>query len=314
MGSFHQLVFSTGGSVRKLLIVCLVFISLLVGCKKGEENKIITSETVVLRYAESEKKGTYQSDLSNYFANLVKERSEGRITIKVYYGGELGTEEQVLTQLQFGGIALGRVNLLSVSEQIPSFVSTFYPLINTPFYNMRESIDNFDNFNFAFQNEKLYPLTILTPGLRCIYSDETLENSDTELNKNDYSNIKIGIDNSLMYENFLIAQGASPILLGNTATFPSLRNGFIDARESSVSSFLSSDEYPYIKEVVILDNITLPSFILFSIEVLNQLTKDDVDLLTECANSTLEYATKYIYNEEIKAITKIDNDKIMRRI
>lgn len=310
--------------MRKLLIVCLVFISLLVGCKKEEESKLITSDTIVLRYAESEKKDTYQSNLSNYFANLVKEKSEGKIIIKVYYGGELGTEEEVLTQLQFGGIALGRVNLLSVSEQIPSFKSNFYPLINSPFSNMQNFIDTSEDFNFAFQNEKLFPLTVLTPGLRCIYSDEALKNSNEELQNNDkslkntdyieYSNIKIGIDNSKMYKKLLIENSANPIILGNIATFPSLRNGFIDARESSVSSFLSTDEYPYIKEVVILDNITLPSFIIISNEVLNQLTREELNLLLECSNSTLEYSKQYINIEEIKAVRKIDNDKIMRRI
>jgi TRAP-type C4-dicarboxylate transport system substrate-binding protein len=307
--------------MRKLLIVCLIFASLLIGCKKEESIKSIASDTVVLRYAESEKKGTYQSNLSNYFANLVKEKSEGKITIKVYYGGELGTEKQVLTQLQFGGIALGRVNLLSVSEQIPSFKSNFYPLINMPFDRMQNYIRESDDFNFVFQNEKLFPLTILSPGLRCIYSDEALKTSKNELDDNEneleisvYSKTKIGIDNSEMYKNFLSESGANPIVLGNIATFPSLRNGFIDARESSVSSFLSSDEYPYIKEVVILDNITLPSFILISNEVLNQLTRDELNLLLECANSTLKYAKNYINIEEIKAIRKIDNDKIMRRI
>lgn len=292
--------------MKKLLIFCIVII-LLISCDKEEESKSIVTDTVVLRYAESEEQGTYQANISDYFANLVKEKSQGKITIKVYHGGELGTEEQVLTQLQFGGIALGRVNILSVTELILSFNSSFYPLINTPFTNIINYIDKSENFNFAFQNEKLFPLTILPPSTRCIYSDETLQTVD-------YSDLRIGIDNSQMYEKFLKQWGASPIMLGSIATFPSLRNGFIDARESSVSAFLNSDEYPYIKEVIILDNVSLPSFIIFSTEVLNQLSKRQVELLVECADFTLEYAKKYIYEQEIKAFEKINSEKIMRRI
>ena len=292
--------------MKKLLIFCIVII-LLISCDKEEESKSIVTDTVVLRYAESEEQGTYQANISDYFANLVKEKSQGKITIKVYHGGELGTEEQVLTQLQFGGIALGRVNILSVTELILSFNSSFYPLINTPFTNIINYIDKSENFNFAFQNEKLFPLTILPPSTRCIYSDETLQTVD-------YSDLRIGIDNSQMYEKFLKQWGASPIMLGSIATFPSLRNGFIDARESSVSAFLNSDEYPYIKEVIILENVSLPSFIIFSNEVLNQLSKRQVELLVECADFTLEYAKKYIYEQEIKAFEKINSEKIMRRI
>ncbi len=293
--------------MKKILIIWLLFCSIFISCRNEDTTKTLNDDSIVLRYAESEKKGTTLADVSDYFANLVKEKSEGKIIIKVYYGGELGTEEQVLTQMQFGGIALGRVNLLAVSELVPSFISNFYNLLNMPFYNFLNYIDNNENYNFVFQNEKLYPLSILPSSMRCIYSDESLDYDD-------YSNLKIGIDNSEMYDAFLREWGANPVIIGNIATFPSLRNGFIDARESSISAFLSSDEYPYIKEVVILDNVTLPSFIIFSNEVLNQLSKKDVDLLVECANTTLEYAKKYIYQKDLAAIEKINEEKIVRRI
>jgi len=293
--------------VKKILIICLLFCSIFISCRNEDTTKTLNDDSIVLRYAESEKKGTTLADVSDYFANLVKEKSEGKIIIKVYYGGELGTEEQVLTQMQFGGIALGRVNLLSVSELVPSFISNFYNLLNMPFYNFLNYIDNNENYNFVFQNEKLYPLSILPSSMRCIYSDESLDYDD-------YTNLKIGIDNSEMYDAFLREWGANPVIIGNIATFPSLRNGFIDARESSLSSFLSSDEYPYVKEVVILENVTLPSFIIFSNEVLNQLSKKDVDLLVECATETLEYAKKYIYQKDLAAIEKINEEKIVRRI
>ncbi len=293
--------------MKKILIIWLLFCSIFISCRNEDTTKTLNDDSIVLRYAESEKKGTTLADVSDYFANLVKEKSEGKIIIKVYYGGELGTEEQVLTQMQFGGIALGRVNLLAVSELVPSFISNFYNLLNMPFYNFLNYIDNNENYNFVFQNEKLYPLSILPSSMRCIYSDESLDYDD-------YSNLKIGIDNSEMYDAFLREWGANPVIIGNIATFPSLRNGFIDARESSISAFLSSDEYPYIKEVVILDNVTLPSFIIFSNEVLNQLSKKDVDLLVECANATLEYAKKYIYQKDLAAIEKINEEKIVRRI
>lgn len=291
--------------MRKQYIFIFLLLIILIGCSKNNEEDFISNDTVILRYAESEKSGTYLSQISEYFANLVYEKSDGKIIIKVYYQGELGTEEEVLTQLQFGGIALGRVSFLTVSEQIPSFISSYSHLIEQPFNNFLNAIDSNDNYNFAFQNEKLNPLTILPPSKRCIYSDE-------EIDLTRFGNIKIGIDNSQMYENYLSNIGASPIVIGNIATFPSLRNGFIDARESSISSFFKCDEYPYIKEVVILDKITLPSFILFSNEVLNQLSREEVDILNECASLTLEYSKRFIYENELRTIEKIKKEKNVR--
>ncbi|MGD1822236.1 MAG: hypothetical protein ACPKM0_05650 [Pleomorphochaeta sp.] len=289
---------------KYLLLVCLLLL-LFTSCLEQEEKELISDDTIILRYAESEKEDSYLAQISTYFASLVEEESEGKIIIKVYYGGELGTEEEVLTQLQFGGIALGRVNFLSVSEQLPSFITSYSHLIDLPFFNFLNTIDSNENYNFAFQNEKLYPLSVLPPSKRCIYSDE-------EIDIENYGKIKIGIDNSKMYEKYLMEIGLSPIIIGNIDTFPSLRNGFIDARESSLSSFLTSDEYPYIKEVLLLDDITLPSFILFSNEILNQLSRDEVNILLKCAEQTLEYSKKYISKEESNAIIKVENEKNVR--
>lgn len=291
--------------MRKIFLLICLMLLILVGCVEQQENELINDDVVILRYAESEKEDSYLANISTYFASLVEERSEGEIIIKVYYGGELGSEEEVLTQLQFGGIALGRVNFLSVTELLPSFISSYSHLINTSFNNFQQTIESNENYNFTFQNEKLFPLTILPSSKRCIYSDEVLDLEN-------YGKIKIGIDNSKLYEQFLTDIGTSPTIIGNIDTFPSLRNGFIDARESSLSSFLTSDEYPYIREVLLLDNITLPSFILFSNEVLNQLTRDEVNILLDCAKETLEYSKYYIYQEEFRAINKISSEKKMR--
>ena len=291
--------------MRKIILLISFTILLFVGCSEQKDNEIINDDTVILRYAESEKEGSYSAAISTYFASLVEEKSKGEIIIKVYYGGELGSEDEVLTQLQFGGIALGRVNFLSVTEQLPSFISSYAHLIKTPFSTFQNTIESNENYSFAFQNEKLFPLTILAPSKRCIYSDEVLDIDN-------YGTIKIGIDNSKLYEKYLTDLGISPTIIGNIDTFPSLRNGFIDARESSLSSFLTSDEYPYIREVLLLDDITLPSFILFSNEVLNQLTRNEVNILIECAKETLNYSKNYIYQEELKAINKISSEKKMR--
>jgi TRAP-type C4-dicarboxylate transport system substrate-binding protein len=117
-----------------------------------------------------------------------------------------------------------------------------------------------------------------------------------------------------MYEKFLKRWGANPIVIGDVDTFPSLRNGFIDARESSLSSFLTCDEYPYIQDVVILENVCLPSFITISNEVLNQLSKKELEILIDSAKETQEYAKTYIEMEEIKAINKISYDKNIREL
>jgi TRAP-type C4-dicarboxylate transport system substrate-binding protein len=62
-----------------------------------------------------------------HFAALVHRRSGGKIRIRVYYEGRLGTPEEVIAQIQFGGIAMARVNGLELSETVPRSRMYFVP-------------------------------------------------------------------------------------------------------------------------------------------------------------------------------------------
>ena len=78
------------------------------------------SPEIVLRLAETQTE-TYPATMGAIeFAHLVNERSEGRIKIECYTGGQLGGDEQaIIEQVQFGAIDLTRVNLAPMTEFAP---------------------------------------------------------------------------------------------------------------------------------------------------------------------------------------------------
>lgn len=294
---------------RGLVFISLVVFFFFASCTEKEQNhnETMNEDTaIVLRYAESEPENSVYAQISDYFADLVKEKSHGTINIKVYYDGYLGKEDEVLTQLQFGGIAMGRVSLLSLTDEVPSLQVDFESLITCNFTNALEYIQNNKRkVQFSLQGEKMSYLTILPPSMRCIYSDNPF-------NENDLSSYKLGIDSGSMYERYLRDQGYNPVIVGNTDTYLSLRNGFIDLRESSLASLISSNEYPYISQVVLLNGLSLPSFIVLSNEVMNQLSREENALITACAEDTIAFALRLLYSSDSSSIDKITRDKKMR--
>lgn len=76
---------------------------------KGDRNCL--KETIVLRLAETQTE-TYPATMGAIeFARLVEERTDGRIKIEVFTGGQLGGDEQaILEQVQFGAIDFTRAN------------------------------------------------------------------------------------------------------------------------------------------------------------------------------------------------------------
>ena len=294
---------------RGLVFISLVCLCLFAGCKGKEQErneKIEDNNAIVLRYAESEPQDSVYAQISDYFAALVKEKSHGTINIKVYYDGYLGKEEEVLTQLQFGGIAMGRVSLLSLTDEVPSLQVDFESLITCNFPNALEYIkNNKKKVQFSLQGEKMSYLTILPPSMRCIYSDNSFEFDDL----NTY---KLGIDSGSIYEKYLTEKGYNPVIVGNADTYLSLRNGFIDLRESSLASLVSSNEYPYINQVVLLEGLSIPSFIVLSNEVMNQLSQEENALITSCAEDTMAFALRLLYPSDSSSIDTITRDHKMR--
>mgnify|MGYP002289390993 CR=1 FL=1 len=62
-----------------------------------------------------------------YFAEMVSRETQGRVTVKIYYNGSLGTPTEIIEQVKFGGIAMARVNVLELSEEVESIRKYFVP-------------------------------------------------------------------------------------------------------------------------------------------------------------------------------------------
>ena len=102
-----------------LLAVCTV-LALCAGCgsKKEEtpaasesnETPAASTETMVLRLANSHNAEHITSQACQMFADLVNEKTDGRITIECHFAGELGDERSTIEQCQFGGLDFTRVS------------------------------------------------------------------------------------------------------------------------------------------------------------------------------------------------------------
>ena len=73
----------------------------------------------VFSYAENQPEDYPTTLGAKYFAELVEERTNGRIRILVQPVGVLGSENKVIKQMQYGGIDFARVSLAQLAEYIP---------------------------------------------------------------------------------------------------------------------------------------------------------------------------------------------------
>ena len=102
----------TSISRRSLLVgTACAALGALTGCTAPEPTAEEPQPELVLRYAENQPEDYPTTKAALAFAEMVAQRTDGRVKVVVYSGGELGAELSVIEQMQFGGIDFARVSL-----------------------------------------------------------------------------------------------------------------------------------------------------------------------------------------------------------
>jgi TRAP-type C4-dicarboxylate transport system substrate-binding protein len=260
--------------------------------------------TIVLRLAESMGPDHPSAKTMEHFAALVHRRSGGKIRIRVYYEGRLGTPEEVIAQIQFGGIAMARVNGLELSETVPALQDVFRPHSYTSGATVMEQIAvERERIADACLRERLMPLVFYYPDIRCLYSEGFRFRAAA-----DFRGIRIGTVGSRILKEALGALGAIPVDLVSADTYKSLRNGYIHARETTFSEFALSDDYRFIKNLLLSRYLASPDAIVMSPEILNGLSAGERQMIADCAAETYAYQKEQQDTFHIKWITKMRED------
>ena len=127
----------------------------------------------VLTYAENQPEG-YPTVLgAERFAELVRERTGGKVVIQVKAGGEYGSESEVLEQMAFGGIDFARVSLAELSDEIPKLNILLLPFLYEDADHMWRILDGQIGLDFLseFDQAGLVGLSWYDAGARCFYTD-----------------------------------------------------------------------------------------------------------------------------------------------
>ena len=148
-----------------------------VGCSKTEE---YNGPELILRYAENQPEDYPTTQAALAFADLVAERTEGRVKVVVYSGGELGAEQSVIEQMQYGGIDFARVSLSQLAEYQPALSVLQLPFLYTDAPQMWRVLDGEigDEFLSGLGAMDLVGLSWFDAGVRSFYTREKVTGLD----------------------------------------------------------------------------------------------------------------------------------------
>lgn len=235
------------------------------------------------------------------FAELVKERSGGRIKIDVFPSAQLGEEKAVVEQVQLGAIEFTRV-----STGILSSFNKDYGVFSLPYIFDNETHmwkflqgDAGEKMLDSLQASKMKGLTYYEPGSRNFYTKKPV----TKLE--DLKGLKIRVIQNQVNIDIMKALGASATPMAYGEVFSAIQTGVIDGAENNYPSYFSSKHYEVAKNFLVDEHQRVPEVLLISKTVWDKLSDEDKKLLKQAALDSVQYQ-----RDEWKKYEKDSEDKV----
>ncbi|OKH86347.1 TRAP transporter substrate-binding protein [Thalassospira sp. TSL5-1] len=214
------------------------------------------------------------------FADEVKERTDGEVTIRLYLNAVLGSEREVLEQLQNGAVDMTRVSAGNLENFDPIFKAFTLPYIfksEDHFYRVMTGPVADEVYN-ATKDSGFVGLTFFDSGARSFYT------VDKPINKpEDLSGLKIRVLNSNSSIRMVEMMGGSPTPMPYAEIYTALQMGVIDGAENNVTALTIGRHGEVAKFYSQDEHLRIPDFLVISNAAAKKLTDAQYAIVKEAA-------------------------------
>lgn len=259
------------------------------GSKEGVRENTDGSETegptYTFRLAETHPADYPTTKGDKKFAELVKERSNGRITIDVFPAAQLGEEKSAIEQVQLGAIEFTRVSTGPMAEFNKNFGVFSLPYIFDSDEHVWKFLlsDSGTELLNSLQSAGLQGLAYYSSGYRSFYSSKPLNNIE------DLKGKKVRVQENKLNLAIMDALGASATPMAYGEVYSSLSTGVIDAAENNYPSYYSSKHYEVAPYLILDGHQRVPEVLLISKSVWEKLSSGDQELIKQAAVDSIDY-------------------------
>nr|WP_288828668.1 TRAP transporter substrate-binding protein [uncultured Clostridium sp.] len=304
------------------VFLCVVMAVVLSGCKGQDQTGVKGSPAgnedtsaveapgkgvrenpeYVFTYAENQAEDYPTTQGAYKFAELISQKTNGRIIINIQAGGVLGDEKSVCEQLQFGGIDFMRISLSPLAEFVPKLNVLQLPYLYRDADHMWQVLDGpiGKDFMNSFEGSNLVPLSWYDAGARNFYNSvhpiRTLD---------DMKGLKIRVQESEMMIGMVEALGASPAPMSYAEVYSALQTGAIDGAENNWPSYESTSHFEVAKYYTLDEHNRVPELQLCSQPTWDKLSEEDQNIIKECALESAEYERKLWSEREKESEKKV---------
>ena len=238
------------------------------------------------------------------FAEEVNEKTDGRIQVKIFPNGQLGSENENLEQLQAGVIAMTKVSAPGLATYNEAYNAFGLPYIfndTEDFYHVMDS-QQMQDFFLSTGDDGFVTLTYYTSGARSFYTKDRAIRTPADL-----KGLKIRVQDMKSQTDMMNYLGGIPVAMSYGDVYTSLQTGIIDGTENNETALTTGKHGEVCKVYSVDQHAMIPDVMVMSAKVWNNIAPEDQEIILQCAHDATEWHKEAWDQAVDEAITEAED-------
>jgi tripartite ATP-independent transporter DctP family solute receptor len=277
--------------------------ALLTGCaqnpaevssESGSPSALLTNDSAIVydvtpeyvfTYAENQTEDYPTTQGAYRFAQLVNERTKGRIQIRVYAGAQLGDETSTLEQLRFGGLDFARCSLSTMTAYSKMSNALMLPYLYRDADHMWAVLEGEigRKVSDSFIEAGLVPLSWYDAGVRNFYFTKPVSSLE------EMQGLIIRVQPVEMMEDMIRLLGATALPVSYENVYSAIQRGEADGAENNWSSYDAMRHNEVAPYYLLDEHMRVPESQIVSAVTWNLLSEEDQQIIRKCSALSADY-------------------------
>lgn len=253
---------------------------------------------------------------------VLAERTNGEMRVRVYAGGQLGSEKDTLEITVFGGLDLNRVNLAPLNSIVPETVVLALPFLFRSVAHARAALDGAPGRALldTLEPHGLKGLCYYDSGARSFYNTRHPVRTPDDL-----QGLKLRVPNSNIYVAMVQALGGNPTPIPYGEVFQALVQGVVDGAENNWPSFESSRHFEVARYYSLTQHVLAPEVLVASMRTWEKLDDEQrehlqaavdasVPVMRELWDARVEESRRRVLEAGIELVEDLDREAFADRM
>lgn len=260
-------------------------------------------DQILFRMAVREKAGHPFAEAGRYFAELVEEKTEGRIRIIIEEASETDDEKVVVQEVEHGSLDLAQVSLDSLTEYNQQLTVLEFPFLFEDSEHMWAVLDSEIGISFlkSMENKGIEGLCWYDAGTRNLYTTDK-----SVLNQEELEQLRIQVNGSPFMMDVISVMGALPMDISDRDMRQALKKGQADGIENDITGYAESGLWEQASHGLLTEHARIPEVLIMNYRTFGQLEEGDRRMIEDAAKEASEYQRELWRKYEIEQKERLE--------